>query len=141
MSGKHVYDDEVAEMLELAERGDSVREIAKYMRRDPGTVAKHLSAFKSTGVVARRYYEAQQLELARRVVATANVEQILEIQDRLDVLPKKDRNASQGPQVLVCVGMPGQPALPVPTVTVPALPASTTPVPVPAEAPRKRERS
>jgi len=108
-----VYDEDVSEMIELADKGLTVREIGRQLNRHPRTIARHLERFKPTGAMARRYYESKQYELAQRVVERATVEQILEIQDRLDVLPKKLKD-SGGSQVMVCIGMPGQPAMPVP---------------------------
>src|SRR3990167_3201605 len=111
MGMKHVTDDERAEMVRLWKAGDTLVAIAKELGRTRQTVASVLACFKSTSGAAKAYAEGQSLSLMRRVITDANVDQALEVLDRTDTLPKKREPAGGHSQVIVCVGMPGQPAL------------------------------
>ncbi len=112
MGAKHITDEERAEIVRLAKDEDrNVSEIARIVGRERQTVAKVLACFKSTTKVAKAYAEAESLTLMRRVVKESNVDQALEVLDRTEALPKKRDTATGHSQVIVCVGMPGQPAL------------------------------
>lgn len=86
--------------------------IAKRLDRTPVAVRRFLKQYTSTVRQARQYFEAQAEKLAKRVVKHANVDQSIEVLDRIDVIPKKVQEA--GMQFNVVVGMPGQ-AIPVPS--------------------------
>lgn len=108
----NLTDEERAEILRLTTSTDwSATKIAKELGRCPKTVATFLASFKSTGALARAYFEKESYGLAQRVVEQADVDQSLDVLDRLDILPKKRGEESGRPSVVVCVGMPGAPAL------------------------------
>lgn len=109
----NLTDAERSEILHLAkDLNYSMVKIGAEIGRDPDTVSRFLHGFKSTAHLARQYFDVEAYQLAQKVVKDANVDQALEILDRADVLTKK-RDPSEGgrPSVVVCVGMPGAPAL------------------------------
>ena len=115
-TSKNLTDDERVTIFEMAEHAYPVSVIAEKLGRGEQAIYRYLATLKATGQIARRYAEAQALTLTKRVVKHADVAESLEVLDRLDVLPKK-RDAGGGPSVVVCVGMPGSPALLPPSVS------------------------
>jgi ParB-like chromosome segregation protein Spo0J len=112
---KPLTDDERAEILHLASvEGLSQRRIAAKTGRNRSTIQEVLKALAPTTALAKAHYAAQALDLARRATDTANVEQILEIHDRLGVLERK-RDTGPAAAFQINIGMPGAPACPIPT--------------------------
>lgn len=72
-----------------------------------------INKYRSTSPLARATIEAGAERLARRIISKANVEESLEVLDRLDVLNKKRDKVVTGPSFSLIIGMPGQPG-PVP---------------------------
>ncbi len=95
------------------------KKIAKLIGRASSTVTRFIDRYRSTATMARLHFEAQAENLAKRVTSKANVEEAMEVLDRIDVLPKKDRKEQGGTSFNIIVGMPGQPgtrgAIPVPS--------------------------
>lgn len=126
----NLTDEERAKILDLAEHNYTVAQIADEIGRTPQPIYRFLATIKPTGKLARAYFDAKALQLSKRVVKDATVEESLEVLDRLDVLPAKRDKGGGGPSVIVCVGMPGAPALQPPmqdeierAIVVRALPA------------------
>lgn len=92
--------------------------IAKALQRPRRTVTEFIERYRSTNVLAKAYLEREAENLAKRIARKANVEQSMEVLDRLDVLPKKDRKAvadQGGPQFSIIIGQSqGAHAIPVP---------------------------
>lgn len=81
--------------------------VALKLKRPEATIRKLVSAYTSTSRAARLKLEAGAEKLADRIVENANVEESLEVMDRLDILNKKQ--AKVGPQQttsILIVGMP-----------------------------------
>jgi hypothetical protein len=86
------------------------KRIAATVKRDVTTIEKFITAYRSTKTLARLHLEAQAENLAKRIVRKADVDQGLEIMDRLDILKKQNRgNEAGNAQFNIIVGMPGQP--------------------------------
>lgn len=131
--------EEKAITVELWHEGFSRRKIAEILGRELTTISRFLQRYSSTTTASRMYFQANADRLARRVVKNANVEESLEVLDRLDVLPKKDRrDGSEAPRWNIVIGGPGAvSAAPIPTQrdieaarTAKALPA-LAPAPAP----------
>ncbi|MGH7179134.1 MAG: helix-turn-helix domain-containing protein [Tepidisphaeraceae bacterium] len=114
----NLTDGERSEILRLIKDSNyNIKKTAQTIGRHQRTVARFLHGVKSTVHLARQYFDSQAYTLAKRVVAEADVDQSLEILDRTEVLVRKrdpDTLGGGRASVVVCVGMPGQPALPVP---------------------------
>lgn len=106
---KPLTDAEKAHIMELHTAGSSQRQIARIVGRNRSTIQTVLAELSPTNALAKAHYAASALDLAKKATDKANVDQILEIHDRLGVLEKK-RDASVGTTFQVLVGMPGQPA-------------------------------
>lgn len=111
--GPALTDAERAEILERLEAKQPITLISKEMERSRQCIYAFLASVKATGKLARMEAEAEAATMMRRVVKDADVDQTLEVLDRLDVLPKKERGGAGAghSQFIVMVGMPGQPAL------------------------------
>lgn len=110
--------EEKAIIVELHHEGVGRRRISEIIGREPSTVIRFLQRYSSTTTASRMYFEANADRLARRVVKNANVDQSMEVLNRLDVLPEKDRKggAETGPRFNVMIGVPGAvSAIPIPT--------------------------
>jgi transposase-like protein len=96
-----------------------IKKIAKQIGRASSSVTRFVDKYRSTATLAKLHIEAQAENLAKRVTAKANVEESLEILDRIDVLPKKERKSEGGNSFNIIVGMPGaqgvRGAIPVPS--------------------------
>jgi hypothetical protein len=105
-------------------KGIPLEVIAARLARAPGTIRTFLSDYKPTTTLARAYFDAKAEALAARIVKHADVDQSLEIMDRLDVLNAKRKDASNTQtQFNVIVGMPGnqQSPSPIPVPTQEAI--------------------
>ena len=101
--------NEKAIVIQMFHAGASRKAIARAIDRKPDVIAKFLSRYTSTVLTSKLYFQANADKLARRVIREANVEESLEVLDRLDVLAKKTREAPPvGPQFNVFVGMPSR---------------------------------
>lgn len=135
--------EEKAIIVELYHEGISRRRIAEIIGRDIHTVSNFLKRYASTVTAGRMYFEANADKLARRVVKNANVEESLEVLDRLDVLPakgNKDRGGG-GASFNVMIGVPGSGSvnggpIPIPSQReiVAAKIVPTPPAPAPSDA-------
>lgn len=97
---------EVDQILSLSRAKKTQREIAELLHRDKDTVGNVIRRYVPTTILARAHLEHSAERLAKRLVTKAGVQSILEIFDRLDVLPAKTQNATS-PTVGVYIGMPG----------------------------------
>src|SRR5262249_2337589 len=76
----------------LSKEGLSVTEITSKTGLQAAEVERIVASFKDTREAARQLLEASAHVLAERVVQQADVEQALEVLDRLDVAPRRDRS-------------------------------------------------
>lgn len=100
-------------MFRLRGLGKTQQEIADVLGVAVSTVNEHLQQLTDTRELAKGIAKAAAAPLTERVIAQADVDQALEVLDRLDVLPKRivDSHASS---INIMIGMPGHPAGPDP---------------------------
>jgi hypothetical protein len=72
------------------------------------------TTLKDTRDAAKELLHGHAHVFAERVVKDADVDQSLEVLDRLDVAPKKQQDVGRGGHVNIVIGMPGQAAGPDP---------------------------
>ena len=104
--------EEKAQIVKLDRENLGTGQIAHAIGRPPQTVSGYLRRHRSTVTEARQYFESKAEQLARRVVKHADVDQSIDVLDRIDVIPKKEH--ATGVQFNVVIGMPGQ-TIPVPS--------------------------
>jgi len=96
-------------IIEAYAKGISMKRIGAKLGRNHGVISRFLDKYRTTVPMARLHFEANAERLASRVTKRANVVEALEVLDRIDVLPKKQREDSNSKmQFNVIVGMPGQ---------------------------------
>ena len=93
-------------ILKLSENNKTQQEIAAIVGVSQATVSRTLSEFADTRHIAKALLHNGASVLAKRVIENANVEESLEVLDRLDVAAK--RQESKGTSISIEVCMPGQ---------------------------------
>lgn len=79
--------------------------IAEALGRPHSTISRFLKRYKSTAPMAKHLINAGAEVLAERVIEQASVADALEVLDRIDVLPRKQRGGdTQGPRFNIFVG-------------------------------------
>jgi len=97
-------------------KGMGSKVIARRIGRPQSTVVRFLRNYGSTASMAKLHFQAQAEHLARRITKKADVDQAMEVLDRIDVLPKRQRNNTESAQQFnIIVGMPGQGSIPAPS--------------------------
>ena len=99
--------DEKITILDMYGKGLGPMIIAKRLHRNHGVISRFLDKYRTTVPMARLQFQAGAEKLAQRVLKKANVEESMEVLDRIDVLPKKERTQAQAPSFSVMVAMPG----------------------------------
>lgn len=116
VSGSLSLDEQVLILQSHFDHGIGVKIIAKQLGRNHSVVSRFLAKYRSTASLAKMHLQNNAERLARRIVQEADVDQSLEVLDRMDVLPRKERGKSTegGNSFQVIVGMPsGAPTMPV----------------------------
>lgn len=99
---------EKIEAVDLYAELKDTAQVAVKLGRSEESVAKLVRAYQSTTKAARMVMEAGAAKLAANVVKNANVEESLEVLDRLNVINKhRDKGGSTPTHSLLIVGMPG----------------------------------
>lgn len=113
-------------ILKLAEDGRTQTEIAQLIGCSQPTVSDILRDFGDTRILARKRTHNRALDVANAAIEGSIIaandgkpEAALELLDRLEVAPKRQVDSGKGTQVLIQIGMPGQPAGPDPVIDVP----------------------
>lgn len=117
--GQHLSVEEQTIILEAHfSRGIGPKAIADILKRPHSTVVRFIQRYTSTAPIAQATMRAGAEILAKRIIKNANVGEALEVLDRVDALPKKDRAkaATEGPRFNIIVAMPGS------TAAIPAPP-------------------
>lgn len=111
--------EEKLQCLELYAELGNADAVAVKLNRSPDAVRKYLWRYRSTTKAARLTLEGGAERLANRILKDANVEESLEIMDRLEVLEKKRDKAAPTSSFSLIIGMPGHAnidqAVPVPS--------------------------
>jgi hypothetical protein len=104
-------------------QGIGPKAIADVLGRPRSTISRFIQRYTSTAPIAQATLKAGARRLAERVLKHASVTESLEVLDRVDALPKKDRGKSDSgtPRFSIIVAMPGSPSAA--TAPVPQLPA------------------
>jgi transposase len=120
--GQHLSVEEQTIILEAHfSKGVGPKAIGEILKRPHSTIVRFIQRYTSTAPIAAATMRAGAETLAKRVIKNANVQEALEVLDRVDALPKKDRQKAveTGPRFNIVVALPGSSAAPPP---VPALP-------------------
>ena len=117
---KNLSVEEKHAILEMYQLGYTTQIIAARLDRSFVAITRFLADYKPTTILAKAVFEANAEKLAYRVVRHADVEQSLEVMDRLKVLPKTAKDAGSGGsnfQIIVggATAVSGQPSMPIPT--------------------------
>lgn len=122
-TGKLVVEEKLV-ILELYAGGIPASTIARHLCRPQTTIDHFLRIYRSSVPMARLHFEANAEKLAQRIVDRADVNQALEVMDRMGVLEKKrDKESHAESRFQVVVGVvntsgdapKGIPAIPIPT--------------------------
>ena len=89
-------------ILKLAEAGKTQTEIAAIVHVSQPTVSRTLDELSDTRIIAKAILNNGSKRLAQRIVKHADVDQALEVLDRIDVAPKR-RDEPSSSQVMVIV--------------------------------------
>jgi len=95
---------EVMLALKLRKEGHTFQQIADRLERSPAGVHDVIHEWAPTEDLAKATLRRGALTLAERVVTMSGVDQALEVLDRLDVLPKRERDTG-GNKVQVVIGL------------------------------------
>lgn len=111
--------EEKVAIIEMRANEIAISAIAARLGRSTATISNFLNSMRSTTELAQLHLRANALHLAERIVTHADIDQSLEVMDRLDVLNRKNKDAggSGGNQFNIIVGMPS-PGAPSPTTIV-----------------------
>ena len=109
-------------ILKLHAEGKSQVDIAAVIGCSQPTVSRTLAEYEDTSILAKYRVRNSALKLVDRVIADADVDQSLEVLDRIGVLEKRNVDSGRAGQVNIVIGMPGQPAGPDVTIDVSPLP-------------------
>jgi hypothetical protein len=104
--GNLTVDEQVIILEAHFTKGIGPNAIAKVLNRPHSTIVRFLQRYKSTAPIAKQLLTSKAADLAKRVVDNANVQESLEVLDRLDVLPRKNRGdgSASGPRFNIFVG-------------------------------------
>lgn len=109
---------EKSTILRMYHGGYSIKAISTFINRGEGAVRKCIEYYRPTMDMAKARLQAGAEHLAERVLAMGSVEESLEVLDRLDVLPKRSKEAPQTAQQFnIIVGGGSGPSLSGPPVT------------------------
>lgn len=113
---------EKAIIIRMYHGGYNVKAISTFLERTDATVRGCIEEYRPTTDMAKAKLKAGAERLANRILDMGSVEESLEVLDRLDVLPKKSKDAPQTAQQFnIIVGggssgtSTGPPALPMPS--------------------------
>lgn len=101
---------DIALILKLADDGRKQTDIAQVVGCSQSTVSQALHEFTDTREIAKRLANRAAEKLTKRVIDEADVDQSLEVLDRIGVLEKRQQESGRGNNVLVVIGTPGKPA-------------------------------
>lgn len=109
-------DIRAAKVLNLSKQGLTQTQIAQQLAISQATVSRILDRFVDTRDLAKLKLHNSAASLAERVVREADVEQSLEVLDRIDVVQKRSSGGSGYQGVQVIVMQPGQTSLQPPVI-------------------------
>lgn len=110
---KRLTQTQEALIVNLSRDGFTQTQIAQQIGCSQPAVSDVLRAFEDTRDLARLKLRNAAQRLAERVIINADVDQSLEVLDRLEVAPKRQIDSSRD-RVTILIGMPNHPAGPNP---------------------------
>lgn len=105
---KHLTYPEIGLLLKLRDEGLTQEQIAKRLDRDQTTVSDVLLSFADTRPLAQLKLRNSAVRFAETVIKDADVEESLEVLDRLEVLTKRQQ-VDTSSRVNIFIGTPEQP--------------------------------
>ena len=105
-----------AKVLSLDKQGFTQTEIAQKLGVSQATISRILDRYVDTRELAKLRLHNSAATLAERVIQDADVEQSLEVLDRIDVVVKRQGEGRNTGGVQVVVMMPGQQQLEPPVI-------------------------
>ena len=102
---------EIALALKLTEDGLNQTQVAQRLECSPSAISRLLSEFHDTRPLAKLKAHNRALKLVDRVLEQADVEESLEVLDRIGVLEKRHPEATRSQVAIAVVNMPGQQAI------------------------------
>lgn len=80
------------------------QEIAYIMGRTNGTIYKFIKKFMSTDTMAEQFFRSRSMEMAKKVVAKADVNQLIDVLSRPNIgVLKPVSKGHDGPQIMISV--------------------------------------
>ena len=104
----HLSYPEIALALKLRDEGLTQVEIGQRLNRDKSSICELLAQFVDTRPLATKFLQSRALRFAQKVSNDANVEESLEMLDRLEVVPKRQQ-VDTSSRLNIFIGMPEQP--------------------------------
>jgi hypothetical protein len=97
--------DEKITIMAMAAKGDDPTVISAFLKRPATAIRLFIQKHRSTTGLARVVLESGAEKLARRIVNKANVEESLEVMDRLDILStKREKSGDKNTQFNLIIG-------------------------------------
>ena len=109
---------DTALILKLADDGRTQPEIAQLIGCHKSTVSRTLAEFADTRVTARRLLHRHAQTFTERVIADADVDQALEVLDRIGVAERRRDTTGTDTRVSIVIGMPQHTIGPDPVITL-----------------------
>ena len=106
-------------ILKHSAEGKTQTAIAHFLGLNQSTVSRVLSAYEDTRDLAKLKLNQASIDLAERAIKEADVDQALELLDRLDVAPKRQQQTGQT-GITITLGMAQQVIGPDPMQTLTA---------------------
>lgn len=116
--------EDIACIRSLNKAGKTQVEIAQIIGCSQPTVSKWLEVVNDPLDDAKHILREGSPELAKRILKDADVEESLEVLDRLGVAEKRNTDSNRAGTVQVIIGMPGSSAGPAPLIDLSPLPRS-----------------
>lgn len=113
---------DISLILKLRDADKTQTEIAQIIGYSVSTVCRCLQDFQDTRIPAQAKLRNAALRLTERVIDQADVDQSMELLDRIGVAEKRQERTGATQGVQIVIGMPGQPAAQPPVLSITSSP-------------------
>lgn len=113
---------DISLILKLRDADKTQTEIAAVIGCSVSSVCRCLQDFADTRLTAKAKLQNAALRLTERVIQDADVDQSLELLDRIGVAEKRQERTGATQGVQIVIGMPGQPAAQPPVLSITSSP-------------------
>lgn len=120
----HLTREEIALVRQMYRAGKTQVDIAQFLGCSQPTVSKWLEVVNDPLDDAKHILREGSPDLAKRILKDADVEESLEVLDRLGVAEKRNTDSNRAGTVQVIIGMPGSSAGPAPLIDLSPVPRS-----------------